>query len=101
MCAFASFILKVLTCKKNQNYSLLIESLPMQPKVIFNYKPTAVYSITRPLNSICEVILIYFILISKNNVKIITCLKSTVFISYESDVLLHCQEEVNNEKCKE
>lgn len=59
MCAFASFILKVLTCKKNQNYSLLIESLPMQPKIIFNYKSTAVYSITRPLNSICEVIFLY------------------------------------------
>lgn len=81
----------------------MIESLPMQPKIIFNFKSGAVYSITRPLNSICEVILIYFILILKNNVKIITvtCLKSTVFVSYESDVLLHCQEEVNNEKCKE
>lgn len=59
MCAFASFILKVLTCKKNKNYSLLIESLPMQAKIIFNLKSGAVYStcITRPLNSICEVIL--------------------------------------------
>lgn len=84
--------------KKNQNYSLLIESLPMQPKIIFNFKSGAIYSITRPLNSICEV---NFISILKNNVKIITCLKSTVFVSYESDVLLHCQEEVNNEKCKE
>lgn len=76
----------------------MIESLPMQAKIIFNLKSGAVYSITRPLNSICEV---NFILILKNNVKIITCLKSTVFVSYESDVLLHCQEEVNNEKCKE
>lgn len=98
MCAFASFILKVLTCKKNQNYSLLIESLPMQPKVIFNLKPGAVYSITRPLNSIWEVILIFYIIL-KNNVKIVPFFN--LFVSYESDVLLHCQEEVNNEKCKE
>lgn len=98
MCAFASFILKVLTCKKNQNCSLLIESLPMQAKIIFNLKSGAVYSITRPLNSICEVILIFYIIL-KNNVKIVPFFN--LFVSYESDVLLHCQEEVNNEKCKE
>lgn len=54
----------------------------MQLKLIFKYKSTAVHVITRPLKSICEVIVIYYIRKVWKSL-----LFENLYVSYKSDVL--------------